>query len=57
MQTFYFERCKICDKWSNLLSDFRQIMNESGMMDVAIGMAECTPDKGLCGPLPGILLV
>ena len=49
MQFFYFERCKSCDEWKKLLNDFGQKMNESGIVDVAIGMAECTPDKGLCG--------
>ena len=53
MQLFYFERCESCDEWSNLLTDFGQKMKESGMIDVAIGTAGCTPDKGLC---EGILL-
>ena len=45
---FWFERCDSCDEWSNLLTDFGQKMKESGMIDVAIGTAGCTPDKGLC---------
>ena len=55
MHLFYFERCESCDEWGNLLSNFGQVMNESGIMDVAIGIAECTPDNALCGKNQGIL--
>ena len=48
MRLFYFKRCESCDEWSNLLTHFAQKMKESGMTDIAIGTAECTPDKELC---------